>query len=111
MIRIFRVFTYSILAISIVAIFSCTYKTHRIDYLISKVKIGDTEFSVINSLGQPNFRELQNSPYLRYTGAACATPCVVRLWWEAPLFSGIEAWSVEIDHDQKVIDTYHWVSP
>ena len=41
----------------------------------------------------------------------CMRPCVLRLWWVHPLLPGLEAWTVDIDKDDKVIGRSHWSSP
>ncbi|MGN6482702.1 hypothetical protein [Luteibacter sp.] len=41
----------------------------------------------------------------------CKSPCVRRLWWIHPLLPDMEAWTVDLDSDGKVVKTYHWSSP
>jgi hypothetical protein len=94
-----------------VTIGACAFRVHHYDKALDEVVVGDSEAEVIARLGTPSFREAADAPYLRYTSRACATPCNERLWWEWPIAPGIEAWSVELGHDRKVLRTYHWVSP
>lgn len=111
MAKVLRNLALSALAIAVVAIGSCALQAHRYNSAVSQIAVGDPEAAVIGRLGQPSFRELAGSPYLRYTGTPCTSPCATRLWWEWPLLPGIEAWSVELGQDHKVVKTYHWVSP
>ena len=78
---------------------------------LGKIVVGDTQESVIARLGQPSRSELPGQPYKVYASQGCIAPCAVRLWWEWPVFRGIEAWSVELGTDHRVVQTYHWVSP
>ncbi len=78
---------------------------------MESISIGDSEISAIEKLGDPSRRELVREPYLVYASQGCISPCATRLWWEWPLMRGIEAWSVELDANQKVVEKSHWVSP
>jgi len=101
-----------VVAVAVVAVVGdCSWRVHRYDSTLAAVKVGDTEPQVIARLGSPSFREPAGVPYLRYTGSACAAPCAERLWWELPIAPGVEAWSVELTSERKVLRTYHWVSP
>ena len=90
---------------------ACALRIHHYDSALAEVKVGDSEITVIAEMGNPSFREPVGAPYLRYTGDACTAPCNERLWWEWPISPGMEAWSVELGRDRKVVSTYHWVSP
>lgn len=90
---------------------SCSTQASRRTHQLGQIAPGDSEDSVLARLGQPRVRERVDQPYLVYASRACAAPCTVRLWWEWPLFRGIEAWSVELDASHQVIRTTHWVSP
>lgn len=90
---------------------ACSWRVHLYNEAFAAVKVGDTEQQVIASFGKPGFREPADTAFLRYTATTCAKPCVERLWWEWPIAPGIEAWSVELTSEHKVLRTYHWVSP
>lgn len=45
------------------------------------------------------------------TSTRCAAPCVRRLWWVHPLLPDLEAWTVDLDGEGKVIGRYRWSSP
>ena len=100
-----------ILAAAVVFVSSCSIQANRRTDQLAKVVVGDAEASVLARLGQPRVREITGQPYLLYATNACTAPCVTRLWWEWPLFRGIEAWSVELDNSNRVVSTAHWVSP
>lgn len=73
--------------------------------------IGATSESVIERFGAPFVRERPDRPFGRYATSNCAPPCTERLWFENRLALDLEAWSVSIGSDGRVIDKYHWVSP
>ena len=100
-----------LLAAAVVFVSSCSIQANRRTNQLAKIFVGDSEASVLARLGQPRMREQSGQPYLLYATKACTAPCVTRLWWELPLFRGIEAWSVELDNSNKVVSTAHWVSP
>ncbi|MBB6483071.1 hypothetical protein GGD46_000314 [Rhizobium lusitanum] len=71
---------------------------------------GDTEEVVLNKLGSPTAREMPDRLYPGYALESCIAPCAERLWYEN-LIPGIEAWSVSLTSERRVLETYHWVSP
>jgi hypothetical protein len=75
------------------------------------VKIGDTADAVIEKFGDPSVREGPDTKFSRYASSACTPPCVERLWFENRLLFDMEAWSVSIGSDGKVVEKRHWVSP
>jgi hypothetical protein len=81
------------------------------DTAFSQTVIGDTEDQVLGRFGPPDYVEPAGQPYLRYTGAACVSPCQSRLWWEDAILPGISAWSIELGADRRVVHTARWVSP
>ena len=89
----------------------CGLLIHKYNSGLMAVVPGDSEAKVTALLGSPTFTEPAGRPYLRYTGAPCNSPCIRRLWWEWPIFPGIEAWSVELGSTGQVLKTYHWVLP
>ncbi|APG03669.1 hypothetical protein BJI69_06960 [Luteibacter rhizovicinus DSM 16549] len=48
--------------------------------------------------------------YTKYEDTGCKSPCVERLWFENKL-SLVEAWSIDIDREGRVVDKGRWVSP
>lgn len=99
------------LVLAVILIASCSVQASVRTRALARIATGDGAPTVIALLGQPTRRELAGQPYLVYADRGCMDPCVVRLWWEWPLFRGIEAWSVELDSRQRVVSTVHWVSP
>ena len=89
----------------------CAFQVHKYNSGLASVSPGNSSVQVIALLGLPSYTEPAGHPYLRYTGTPCKSPCARRLWWEWPIFPGIEAWSVELNSNDRVLKTYHWVSP
>jgi hypothetical protein len=75
------------------------------------IKLGDGRKAVIDALGAPDVRELPAELFSRYASKPCGAPCKERLWFENRLTLGIEAWSVELDQDDRIIHKAHWFSP
>ena len=106
-----RYLVVAFLAATIILVGSCSLQSHNRTRALDEISVGDAEKRVVELLGEPAVRELADRPYLRYATRGCISPCVTRLWWEWPVFPGIEAWSVEFDSTQRVIQTEHWISP
>ena len=94
----------------VLAIGGCTLRSHFLTKRLAEIRLGDTEELVLSKLGEPGLKELPGAPYSRYASTPCSNPCAERLWWDGH-FMDIEAWSVSLDSNRKVIDTAHWVSP
>jgi hypothetical protein len=75
------------------------------------VTSGLSEQAAISLLGKPDRIEVPDRPFLVYASSPCAKPCQRRLWWESALLPSVEAWSVEIGPDGRVVSAAHWVSP
>jgi hypothetical protein len=99
------------IALAVIFVASCSVQASHKTRALAQIAPGQSAQSVISRLGQPTRRELPSEPFLVYADHGCMAPCAVRLWWEWPLFRGIEAWSVELDSRQRVLRTVHWVSP
>ena len=109
--KIIRRLAFLLLALAVVLLASCALQAHSRTQALATISVGDTEQSVLARLGQPSKLESPDQPYLLYATSGCIAPCAKRLWWEWPLFRGIEAWSVELDSSHRVVETSHWVSP
>ena len=90
---------------------SCALTTELKGREFDKVKIGDTRTSVINLLGNPSVHEKQETLYALYATNKCKNPCVERLWFENRFLIGIEAWSIELVNDGRVVGKSHWMLP
>jgi hypothetical protein len=90
---------------------SCSYISHTGKSAFNKVKVGDSEATVIDLFGSPSVREKPELLYTRYTSLPCKEKCVERLWFENMLSIGIEAWSVQLDSSGNVIAKSYWMSP
>lgn len=75
------------------------------------IKPGDSRKAVVDVLGAPDVRELPEQLFARYASKPCSGACTERLWFENKLSLGIEAWSVELDKNGRVIHKAYWNSP
>jgi hypothetical protein len=90
----------------------CTYHASMNSSALKAVNIGDSYNSVVLKFGRkPSVTELQGRMFGRYANIGCLHPCAVRVWFENEYLPGIEAWSLELDLNQKVVKKTHWVSP
>jgi hypothetical protein len=97
-------------------------------YLLAVVCIGWAQGHAINALAigdtETRARELfwftpgeetpaHTGPARGWTtsGTRCTLPCVRRLWWVHPLLPDLEAWTVDLNDQGKVIASYRWSSP
>jgi hypothetical protein len=90
---------------------TCLYVRAMRQSSFNSVEIGDKAESVIAQFGNPSVRETPDKPFLRYASTRCQIPCVERLWFQNRLALDIEAWSVSLGSDGRVVEKYHWVSP
>lgn len=101
----------AVLLLAMIFVASCSVQANQRTRMLEKIAVGDTSQSVIERLGRPSRIEPADQPYLVYASLPCTTPRSTRLWWEWPVSLGMEAWSVELDSNQEVLHTVHWVSP
>lgn len=90
---------------------SCSRVVSRYAHAFETTNSGEYSSTVIGRFGSPSVREVPTHPFMAYATAGCKAPCALRLWWEHPVLKGIEAWSVEFDDKNQVINKAHWVSP
>jgi hypothetical protein len=90
---------------------TCTYISDEHTRAFDSVRIGDTKESVLKQFGKPSVSEKEDVPFVRYSSIACSAPCVERLWFENRMTFDIEAWSIELGADHRVVHKAHWVSP
>jgi hypothetical protein len=101
-------------AIALIVLFylaTCLYVRTKRQWSYDSVKIGDTAEFVIGQFGIPSVKETPEKPFLRYASTECHVPCAERLWFENRLALDIEAWSVSLGNDGRVVEKYHWASP
>lgn len=107
-----KILLWGFLLLPILYVSTCSYFSQRKTRGFEAINVGDAEGEVIRLLGKPSLREKAGDrPFGRYSSYACVLPCSERLWYENPLAFVGEAWSVELDKDQRVIKTIRWVSP
>jgi hypothetical protein len=95
----------------IVYLSTCTYISGERERAFDSVRIGDTKESVLKQFGKPSVSEKKEAPFLRYSSIACSEPCEERLWFENAMTFGVEAWSIELGTDHRVVHKAHWASP
>lgn len=97
----------------IVSIGHCIYKNNKYKEAFASTVIGDSESVVEERFGIPGVRKSLGQAFSAYESVGCKTPCVERLWWEAPfpIPRGFEAWAVDIDDAKHVVHKMHIVSP
>ena len=95
----------------LIYISACSYVSVKNSNAFDSINVGDTEESVIHALGVPSVREQSGKLFPRYASHECQHPCVERLRFENHLSFDIEAWSVELDENDLVIEKAHWMSP
>ena len=89
----------------------CSYVQAKRQEAFNSVNEGDTASSVVARFGTPSVREGPEKPFSRYGASRCQSPCVERLWFENRLALDLEAWSVSLGSDGRVVKKSHWVSP
>lgn len=90
---------------------SCTYISIVNGRAFDLVQTGDKKATVLAQFGSPSVQEGHGKAFARYSSVACTVPCVERLWFENKLILGVEAWSIDIGGDGRVVHTAHWVFP
>ena len=105
-------FLWAILLVPFFYISTCGYISSRKSNAFDLVNIGDSEEKIARELGAPSVRERwDGTPFRRYTAYQCQMPCMERLWFENRLGLDMEAWSVELDTNRRIIKKSRWVSP
>lgn len=95
----------------VVFISTCTYVSKERGRAFDSIHVNDTRDSVLKQLGTPSIYEKEEVPFVRYSSIPCSSPCEERLWFENSLTFGIEAWSIDIGADNRVVHKAHWMSP
>lgn len=105
-----KIIGWLVLAIIPAYFVACTGISARKSRAYDSIGFRDTRTAVIDAFGAPDVVEVPGKPFLRYATRPCGA-CAERLWFENGLTFGIEAWSVELDREGRVLETAHWVSP
>ncbi|MGX9698114.1 hypothetical protein ACWYXK_14100 [Janthinobacterium lividum] len=75
-----------------------------------QVQTGDTRQAVLASFGKLSYVERPGGVVGRYSRGPCTHPCAERLWFENRLSSDLEAWSIDLDQNGRVVDKLYLVS-
>jgi hypothetical protein len=100
-----------VVAVALLYMAACSYVRAKRQEAFNSVNVGDMATSVVARFGTPSVRERPEKLFPRYTSSRCQSPCVERLWFENRLALDLEAWSVSLESDGRVVEKYHWVSP
>lgn len=100
-----------LLGFAILYLVACSGLSASKSRAFDSIGVGDRREAVIKILGAPDVRELPTELFVRYASSPCGGVCKERLWFENKLSLGIEAWSVELDKDHRVVKKTHWHSP
>lgn len=106
-----KVLTWLLLLSPVLYVVTCSYISGNKSAAFEFIKVGDTKDAVIDRLGKPSHIEQPGILFSRYATHQCSAPCAERLWFENKLILSIEAWSVEVDKNNQVINKSYWVSP
>jgi hypothetical protein len=90
---------------------TCIYMRTKRQEAFNSISIGDTADSVLARFGNPSVTESPEKLFARYASTKYQAPCAERLWFENRLAFDLEAWSVSLGSDGKVVEKYHRVSP
>ena len=74
-----------------------------------QVQTGDTRQAVLARFGTPSHVERPGGVVGRYSRGPCTHPCAERLWFENRLSSDLEAWSIDLDQNGRVVDKLYLV--
>jgi hypothetical protein len=105
-----RIVAFAMLFIVVAPSASCAYISNSRNSALDSVRLGDTRAEVIAAFDTTFVAKASDVGYPKYEGIGCKSPCVERLWFENRL-SLVDAWSVDLDKDGRVVDKYHWSSP
>jgi hypothetical protein len=95
----------------VASLLSCAYVSHKGNAAFESIKMGDSKAQVIGRFGLAYVAKPAGVSYPRYASQGCKSPCTERLWFPNAMSLDIEAWSVDFDKHDQVIDKYHWSSP
>jgi hypothetical protein len=98
-------------AVAFLYLAACMYVRTKRQDAFNSINLGDAENSVVARFGNPSVREGPENLFSRYSSTKCQAPCIERLWFENRIVFDLEAWSVSLGSDRKVVEKYHWVSP
>lgn len=95
----------------LLAMGACTYYGSIKDKELKSIHVGDTEATVIATMGPPHHTETPDAMYkLNFTGQRCQGQCAKRFWYHNRICLD-EEWYVEFDKNNKVLESGHIISP
>lgn len=106
-----KILGWLLIGVPIAYVVTCSGTSSNKSRAFDAIKVGDSRTLVIDSLGNPDVEEHPEKLFARYASKPCEGLCKERLWFENKLSFGIEAWSVELDQNSRVIRKAYWNSP
>lgn len=89
----------------------CTYISTEHSHAFDSIQVGDNRAKVLSRFGSPSVSEKKDDSFVRYSSIGCTAPCEERLWFENKMILGVEAWSIDLGVDGRVVHKAHWSSP
>jgi hypothetical protein len=91
-------------------IVACAGTSASGSHAFNSIQLGDSRQAVAAVFGVPSVVELPGQPFMRYASTPCVG-CKERLWFENRLSLDIEAWSIELNFEDRVMKKSAWQSP
>ncbi|HEX7643028.1 MAG TPA: hypothetical protein VF472_12550 [Burkholderiaceae bacterium] len=101
----------TLLASPVLYLGSCEYLSTTGRHAFDGVRVGNTKTEVIQRLGLPYHVQKAGEDFNAYASDRCSGACTERLWFRNPLSVGIEAWSLDMGQDGRVVNKAYWISP
>jgi hypothetical protein len=110
--RVARNIVFVLAGMSLLYLGSCSYTAWSRQRAFDATQLGDSEVDIVRRFGTaPSERMDVGQPFSRYEDSGCKAPCAVRLWYENRLFLDIEAWSLDLDNEGRVVRKYTYSAP
>jgi len=99
-------------SLPVLSVSSCAMISHARNEAFEKIGVGQTRADVVKAFGvSPSFVEGAGVGFPRYASQPCHGRCAERMWFENRLSMDMEAWSVELDGQGRVVEKTRWHSP
>jgi hypothetical protein len=101
-----------LLALVVLYVGACTFNRHRLQARFETVAMGASATEMAQTMGLPDEFDSDVTVNALYASRPCEAPCVRRAWYYNRFEpEGIEAWSFELDRDDRVVGAAHWLLP
>lgn len=107
-----RVAVAALLALVVLYVGACTFNRHRLQTRFESVAMGASATEMAQAMGLPDEFDSDVTVNALYASRPCEAPCVRRAWYYNRFQpEGIEAWSFDLDSDDRVVGAAHWLLP